>query len=606
MLKTIDVVPYCGVILAHATGHVGLVSIAQKIKERISAGKATTWLAHDYDNAPDGGSYISCFFSYTQTPHWSPLAAILDVCHAYFSVGMTNGYVVLHCSDNEVKDMVLELLDSNELPLEKVAREVLNYAFIAKSAVKTIWLHGIHSRTQVKADSKALTGSNLRLALDPSADQSYSYNSMRGTVDLSKKERTLGINLNDAYLWLYRLSSWKELLDICDQLTSILRGARGKTIGAPLDTVSHPISNISAANGAFDFAIADPSDPAATQYGATQAALMAKIASEFLYEIDPAVQPDSVARVRIHHVSSGLRSYIGEIHATPILKNKKMSFSTAKVNIARGQSRKLDEFARVFSHPSLIRVWYDSGHAIAGGACYQLGYRSVPFRGLCWGDFTNFDLLKEKPNTPASQFSSSIGTDDSLFSWVYKALERGGRRGGPLSHLRMKTSDDWLLCDDGSGEVADFVHATTNEGAHHLTLIHVKAANSNRPDRKISVSAHDVVINQAVKNIGSLSKENLISGLSSRVKPASHKAAWTVKNNVITAVPASDFVSAISSWSPGRVRCHVVIVQPHTLRRVYRRASTSKSYLQLCTLLNAAAIQVAGMGGVLTVVGSRT
>ncbi|UYK71640.1 hypothetical protein [Xanthomonas sacchari] len=39
----------------------------------------------------------------------------------------------------------------------------MNYAFIEGSTVKTLWLHGIHHRTAVKADSKAITG-NWQLA----------------------------------------------------------------------------------------------------------------------------------------------------------------------------------------------------------------------------------------------------------------------------------------------------------------------------------------------------------------------------------------------------------------------------------------------------------
>jgi hypothetical protein len=37
--------------------------------------------------------------------------------------------------------------------------------------------------------------------------------------------------------------------------------------------------------------------------------------------------------------------------------------------------------------------------------------------------------------------------------------------------------DGWLICDDGAGEVADFVHLALNGD---LTVIHVKAAGRGR------------------------------------------------------------------------------------------------------------------------------
>lgn len=606
MLTTDDIVPYCGVILASEAKPAGLILVVQVLKKRIRQEFQAEWVSHDHDNV-HGGRYVTCFFTYQRPPHWAPNAEVLETNYAYFSVGIVNGYFVFHCSDNDVKEILLELLDADAFPVQKISREILNFAFIEGSDVKTLWLHGIHNRTAVKADSKALTGSNLRLALDPSGDQSYSYNSLRGNVELLRRDRTFGINLTESYLWLYRMNTWQEFLSACAALTEVLRKAKGKTSSTPLETVSHPIGDVTVMKGAFDFSVVEADSSGGTTFGAKRIALLDKISLEYEYDPIHHVIQDNLIRLRIHHKHNGLRSYIGEIHAEPSIVRSQLKFSTNKIDIQRGQSGKLDEFARLFSNSPLVRVWYDSGHAITGGACYAVSYKTSPFTGMYWSDFSGFDVLKEKPDTPANgAFLSNIGDrgEDSLFSWVYKALIRG-TRSRRLSHLKLKSSSDWLVCDDGSGEISDFIHATTIDNHHHLTLIHVKAANSDKPTRLISVSAHDVVINQAIKNISSLNKANLVSALRNRIAATNNKLAWNVRNGVVTRIQASEFIDELSTWSAGRINFHVVIVQPHTLRSAFRDRGNTKPFGQLCTLLNSAAHQIAGLGGILTVVGAR-
>ncbi|MFE6057069.1 hypothetical protein ACFQ6N_40565, partial [Kitasatospora sp. NPDC056446] len=372
--------------------------------------------------------------------------------------------------------------------------------------------------------------------------------------------------------------------------------------------VSHPISETAAMKGLFDFSIVDSENPSGITLGTGRSSLLSQLRQEYDFEPIHQITQDNIIRLKVHHRNNGLRSYLGELHAEPTLNSGKLGFNTTKVGVQPRQNGKLQEFARIFSHAPLLQAWYDSGHSITGGACYEISYKNAPFNGMYWGDFSNFDLTKEKPIAPATgAFLSNIGTsgEDSLFSWVYLAICRGSKA-KRLSHIRMKSSNDWLLCDDGSGEISDFLHATTIDNHHHLTLIHVKAANSAQPTRLISVSAHDVVINQAIKNINHLNKANLLAALSNRIGTANTKPAWTVTNGVTTHANAIGFVNAVAKWSAARINVHVVIVQPHTLRKAFRNKASTKPHYQLCTLLNSAAHQVAGLGGTLTVIGART
>lgn len=79
--------------------------------------------------------------------------------------------------------------------------------------------------------------------------------------------------------------------------------------------------------------------------------------------------------------------------------------------------------------------------------------------------------------------------DTSLFAWVVDQCRSG-----------------WLLCDDGNGEVADFLHLT---GGGQLTAIHVKASGSTSTGRQISLVPFEQPVSQATKNKGLMEREPL-------------------------------------------------------------------------------------------------
>jgi hypothetical protein len=83
-------------------------------------------------------------------------------------------------------------------------------------------------------------------------------------------------------------------------------------------------------------------------------------------------------------------------------------------------------------------------------------------------------------------------------------------------------ADGWLTCDDGSGEVADFVHVSI-DGV--LTLVHVKGAKSNSKKRGIAVNAYEVVAAQAAKNLRYVQGPQLLDRLKN--PGVSRPACWT-------------------------------------------------------------------------------
>lgn len=179
-----------------------------------------------------------------------------------------------------------------------------------------------------------------------------------------------------------------------------------------------------------------------------------------------------------------------------------------------------------------VNIHYDSGHTISDRRVFPTEYRRIAFTRFQPKDFPATDIDVEKPDD-----LSMIGTQRSLFCW-----------------LKRTTTTGHLMCDDGSMEKADFIHIADGVDPT-ITFYHIKGSHSRSPDRKISVSAYEVVTAQAKKNLIWLDKADLISGLKARVRPTNQH--W--HNNRLSS-PAI-FKSAVDRLSATSIR-RVVVVQP--------------------------------------------
>ncbi|MBB2506311.1 hypothetical protein [Amycolatopsis echigonensis] len=93
----------------------------------------------------------------------------------------------------------------------------------------------------------------------------------------------------------------------------------------------------------------------------------------------------------------------------------------------------------------LLSVYYESGHVYSGGRICKRKSRVVPFQNWRFMDFQNTKVDQEKPFglLSSTEIHHRIGADgdNSLFHWVSRHY-----------------NDGWLICDDGAGEIADFLH----------------------------------------------------------------------------------------------------------------------------------------------------
>ena len=199
-------------------------------------------------------------------------------------------------------------------------------------------------------------------------------------------------------------------------------------------------------------------------------------------------------------------------------------------------------------YTDLLTVYYSSGHAVNSGSVWSAEVRRSPFPNWQWSDFSQFDICAEKPPELAPQkIHDAIGQqgDRSLFAWVVKNYGSSG----------------WLTCDDGPGEVADFVKY---DGDGTLTLVHVKAAKSDSSKRRVNVTSYEVVTSQATKNLSFLNTRHLLERIAN---PAvSSPACWY---NGGRAEGRGDLIEYLK-LRPSHAPVKVVIIQPQLTEQVYK------------------------------------
>ncbi|MEB1609632.1 hypothetical protein VDQ74_06955 [Xanthomonas campestris pv. campestris] len=394
-----------------------------------------------------------------------------------------------------------------------------------------------------------------------------------------------------------KLADWGELTSITKVLSDEIEGVRD-LIESPLKTLSHPVDNLLDVSDMYEVHFVDVDSVPNNSLAPSIIKMMSAVSGEFVLEILPHPDGDITGwQWRVTHIDPGNHPfYIGTVDVVPTINTAgKVSFAVTS-QPEKKRKRQLDEFIKPLNRPELWVVRYESGHVITSGQCFQQSYKDVDFNDFIWSDFKGYDIAKEKPiHLNGTADLSAIGADDSLFSWVLNAVLRKKKNNSSLSLVE---NEDWLICDDGAGEIADFIHFGKEKGRTAITFIHVKAAISKSLSRKVSCSAYEVVLGQAIKNIRSTDIGTLKKDILKRLSKG--KRIWHPQ------LPCkeddfSDFLNGIK----GQILTKVVVLQPHTRRTHYRKGDYTKQCLQLNTLLVNAKQVVTGLGAEFITIGDR-
>jgi hypothetical protein len=529
---------------------------------------------------------------------WTLDSDIRDIINHLVLVAVRQQHVAVLITEASRSALLARRLASSDTALASVAQvrpEILNYAF-ARGEARTLWLSGIHRRTSTKADNKVLAGLDLRDALDPLGDQSYYFTAVRAVTLLERGATTVGVSPRRSRVWTGPSGEWSEFEQ---SVVSILKAIeerenKGQTDAAPIRFLAVPVTQVADVKQAFDLSVTAPELLGETEdLDDSERQELARWAYNASFIVKGTDGPDFSAQVILDGQLLGTLSVMIDL--------SNVNRVTCKV-AANPEADHSDELAAATQMiRQRLQVRYESGHTLSDRTIFSPRYRDLPFDGWRWTKFGSIDTTREKPADANGRFTkavaNSIGANQTLFDWVWNNWP-------DLPDQQALTG--WLACDDGSMEIADFVHFDDRRSPPMLTLIHVKGAHGGG----ISVSDYEVVAAQAIKNLRHLDDKLAIQALQGGNNRLISSIIW---HDGVKQQGRARMLQAIQRSGMNCAR-RAVIVQPRVGKSDYQSARASiesgkKSgaaarLRQLDTLLAAAAQSCREFGADLYVIGN--
>lgn len=515
-------------------------------------------------------------------PTWVKDSGLTDVNHA-LAVWFSHERFVAIRADGFLADALQRWLDRSPRPMyRRIPPEILEGEVFA-GEVKNLWLRGVHPRRRTMADTKYMSGPGLQDALNPLTDSSFALGAGRAELALDTSQpgdrSAIGCAPTKSTFWVKQSSDFTEFVTLASSILRMVATAVARGPAAsPLPWLATRLPNLTGVERAYAL-LASSADEISGGTGATDDA---RAAAALLEDAELHVRPAGPSTADFL-VDVGLRGQIGGTLECSV------SLPDAKLRLAFGFHGKPSDPALVrpvleaLEFTELLTVYYESGHALTGDAVWSSTLAKSAFPEWEWRDFDHYDVTTEKPGSgqpdDVHALTGSPG-ERSLFSWAAATFSSG-----------------YLTCDDGSGEVADFVHLDHDET---LSLVHIKAASSSSSRRRIAVQRFEVVVGQAVKNAVYLDTNNLASALG---RPRiTQPACWLDGVRTADRSEMLEYLAVVSARAARRI----IVVQPHVTKGAYETswASASMPVRLLDTLLNSARAAITGVGAELQVWGA--
>jgi hypothetical protein len=517
------------------------------------------------DDSNDGVSNLDGFiFRKTKPPRWAKGEnTFIDTDHDLVLYLRHGSLFAVGC-EGALRDALQRWLDSNPAPqFRRVDAAILESAFLMGEA-KGLWLRGAHPRRSTKPDSKSVGGQRLQDTLNPLSDATYVLGSARvGLADdpsRSALKGAVGATPRRALFWNTQTPDFPTFRKAMSEALSMVEVVMSDTTAKkqidcdyvasrPFPELAEAGGSLADVAGAFDLSFVPPEEQL---IGSDPDAIDAAVLLEhcLLEVVDPGAKGAFALRVGVDGSIAGKLS----VKPESIRGSFRFRFGVLETTDSSTTARIRDALERL---QNSIMVRYSSGHAVGEHGVVKLEVRDARFPRWQFLDFTGFDVSKEKPATNEWQaIHNAIGHngDTSLFSWVARTCTNG-----------------WLTCDDGPGEVADFVHLDRNG---KIQLIHCKGADNSSDTRRVAVGAYELVVSQAQKNLRYVDANVLADHLAKA--PVADPACWIDGQRCLD---RSEMIAQLKIRSTNGVS-EVVVLQPH-LRKV--RYEELRTYSQLTT-----------------------
>ena len=608
--STISPAPYGTYVLAERTSGIHITPAQQlQILQQyldvtqaaiIAAGASIHGTVGDYDPVIHSAVTISGRWFQTSTPSkWEP--SLNDITNELLLVCVAKNRVAFYASDPALRRILLSNIGNPSAPtalagLSKISSTRLIAAFLDDKQLKAMWLSGTHKSVQVKADSKVLSGSDLKFALDPMGDSSY--------LAAAARQAEMGVSLRGSAVWT---RPHKTILSFAADVQKIFGYLdTSGTKEATLPVLANELSSFASVQSPFDFDVSaaealrlkgqqKKSINWTTQYSFRMSASTAVGSPPYAFDL--IVTPWSSTTL------TGLLNIQVEPAFSATHSDSMIEFKVTVVT-APLQPWMTEVIDTLLEHPEIFRVFYGSGHTIAAGALSVARPMDIDFVDWKWMSFasmphhatagTSVWVHEEKPDKNDLTKIWTSTAERSLFSWFVRTLNNPAEAAKmELKPLQNGTRDVWLFCDDDAGEVADFVHVyAPSTGVPKITLIHIKGAHGESPNREMVAGPYEVVCGQAVKNLRYLTSIRLADRLEKRIFDAG-RPLWNsaFAMGIAPNGDRDDFFNVLCAIDSDASYA-VLVIQPHVMRSAYglpKNAPLSKSAslgsIQLRTLL---------------------
>lgn len=482
-----------------------------------------------------------------------------------------------------------ERFGSSFTPLK---RAEMSRAFIGARA-STVWFNGIHAPSLVKPDAKMLSGQALEFAIDPLGDQTYYVSALRSRPVIaglsvsasppaaassspSRPRRrpadhpSVGVAPDRSRIWLGAARDWAQFEERLDAVLAHLSVATDQTPIA-FGKLAQEVDSGVVFKDAYAMALMPPElldDEVVADEEALRVARL--LVDDLKIDLIPGTggaftAATSIESERLATLDFTITDDQGVLR--PSLAVSSVPARSPGAMADRATAATLVKTLKRMARAGDFKVYFDAPVTVVGSRIFRSTFDD---RKFAWTprSFAGFDIHREKPwvidasrpgtLTPKNRRKSDrtlvdailAEDDNSLFDWVRSTYTKGH-----------------LLCDDGSMEVADFVHLAEDQT---LTLIHAKAAGAKnmRAGKAIEVSVSDfeVVTAQAIKNLRHLDGSVLAARIKGRKPRAMDEAIWldgrSARTREVSAAQAKKlFVTALSE-RPAGSRTQVIILQP--------------------------------------------
>jgi hypothetical protein len=547
------------------------------------------------DARPHGADQIDGFIYKLETvPAWAATGApYTDIRHV-LAIVLRRGRMLAISCEQSLRDAIGKWLRREPRPPYRLISQNLIQGAFLRGEAKGLWLHGTHLRSTFRPDTKHIAGIRIDDALNPLDDSSFAMSAAKSRLP---EDRTLtallgiiGTSPRKGTMWNRQVEDFTEFLNAAVEALELIEEtlASGALLDRPFPILAVASHDLSGVYGAYDILTLTPDDlPTSTEVSEDMIAAAAVLQRATLNVTGSAQSADFKLDVGLDGSTSGsLKAALRMVDDRVVF-----TFGYSREPTNPGPVRQILD---ALEHDDLFAVYYDSGHVVGPQGIGRRNVSPIPFANWRFLDFSGFDIASEKPGITPADIHANTGTpqDVSLFGWAVRHYSSG-----------------WLICDDGPGEVADFVHIS-EDGT--LSLVHVKAAYSTSPLRRVAVSAFEVVAGQAVKNSRYLIEPDLLTE-TLMIPHDPERGAWTDGSRM---PDRTEFLTMMGGLMPTDKK-EVVIIQPHISESMYQRirgdegssrAISSQELFRLRTLetlLHSARAAAVALGADLHVIASK-